>query len=109
MKFCPRCGSVLLPKKEGGKTVLACVQCGYVEEAGSPVEYSVKSRVEHHPSQKIHVVEEERIALPRTKALCPKCGNNEAYFWMQQTRAGDEPPTRFYRCTRCGYTWREYE
>ncbi|MEM4865380.1 MAG: hypothetical protein QXY09_02690 [Acidilobaceae archaeon] len=25
-----------------------------------------------------------------------------------QTRAADEPPTRFYRCTKCGYTWREY-
>ncbi|HDJ94789.1 MAG TPA: transcription factor S, partial [Acidilobales archaeon] len=19
------------------------------------------------------------------------------------------PPTRFYRCTKCGHTWREYE
>ncbi|MCD6114052.1 MAG: transcription factor S, partial [Thermoprotei archaeon] len=40
---------------------------------------------------------------------CPKCGNREAYVWMMQTRAADEPPTRFYRCTKCGYTWREYE
>jgi len=27
---------------------------------------------------------------------------------MIQTRAADEPPTRFYRCTKCGHTWREY-
>ncbi|MBI2112883.1 transcription factor S, partial [Candidatus Woesearchaeota archaeon] len=26
----------------------------------------------------------------------------------QQTRGADEPETRFFRCTKCNYTWREY-
>jgi len=26
--FCPKCGSLLLPKKEGSKKILAC-SCGY--------------------------------------------------------------------------------
>jgi len=46
--------------------------------------------------------------IPKTYE-CPKCGHNEAYYWFMQTRAADEPPTRFYKCTRCGYVWREYE
>jgi DNA-directed RNA polymerase, subunit M/Transcription elongation factor TFIIS len=48
--------------------------------------------------------------LPVSKEVtCPKCGNHEAYYWMIQTRAADEPPTRFYKCVKCGHTWREYE
>ena len=40
--------------------------------------------------------------------MCPKCGNTEAYWYMQQTRGGDEPQTKFLKCTKCGYSWREY-
>ncbi|MCK4973458.1 MAG: transcription factor S, partial [Candidatus Heimdallarchaeota archaeon] len=29
--------------------------------------------------------------------------------WMVQTRSADESPTRFFRCTACGETWREYD
>ncbi|MEM2705477.1 MAG: transcription factor S, partial [Thermoplasmata archaeon] len=39
---------------------------------------------------------------------CPKCGNRGAYWMLKQTRAADEPETRFYICTKCGYRWREY-
>ena len=39
---------------------------------------------------------------------CPKCKNNKAVWWLLQTRSGDEPPTQFYRCTKCAQTWREY-
>ncbi|PIO07920.1 transcription factor S, partial [Candidatus Pacearchaeota archaeon CG10_big_fil_rev_8_21_14_0_10_35_219] len=31
-----------------------------------------------------------------------------AYFWTMQTRAADESETKFYRCTKCDHTWREY-
>lgn len=52
--------------------------------------------------------EESTAELPKTKITCPKCENIEAFWWMQQTRGADEPPTLFYRCTKCGYSWRSY-
>ncbi|MEM3846390.1 MAG: hypothetical protein QXU98_11905, partial [Candidatus Parvarchaeota archaeon] len=39
---------------------------------------------------------------------CPRCKEMKVVSWAQQTRASDEPPTRFYKCMKCGYTWREY-
>ncbi len=39
---------------------------------------------------------------------CPKCGKKKVISWMEQTRASDEPPTRFYKCINCNHTWREY-
>ena len=46
--------------------------------------------------------------FPVISCNCSKCENKEAYFWTSQTRAGDEAETKFFRCTKCKYTWREY-
>lgn len=52
--------------------------------------------------------EKDASITPVIAANCPKCGNKEAYFWTSQTRSGDEAETRFFRCTKCKHTWREY-
>ncbi len=60
---------------------------------------------------KVLVVEDdddETKYLPKTKVICPECENNEAYWFMRQMRSGDEPPTIFYTCTKCGHKWRSY-
>ncbi len=114
MKFCPKCGSVMVPVKKSSTTVLVCRSCGYEEapDASSAKMYSLKVQIEKKPADKILVLTEkdlaERANLPIVTAHCPKCGNDKAYWWMIQTRSADEPSTRFYRCTKCGYTWREY-
>lgn len=45
--------------------------------------------------------------LPETDARCPDCGNDRAYWYIQQIRAADESETRFFVCTECEHTWRE--
>ena len=47
--------------------------------------------------------------LPKTHVQCPRCEHGEAFWWMEQTRAADEAPTRFYKCCKCEHVWREYE
>jgi len=42
------------------------------------------------------------------QVFCSKCGNRGAYWHLRQTRSADEATTRFYRCTKCKNTWREY-
>ena len=104
MKFCPKCGTLLVFKKE--KRCLVCLRCGWEEKVEKPISY-VKAPAE----EKIVMIgkEEQRLrTLPQTKITCPKCGYGKAYWWMVQTRSIDESPTQFYRCVRCGYTWREY-
>jgi DNA-directed RNA polymerase subunit M len=53
-------------------------------------------------------IDKDISTLPVTKEECPKCGNNEAYYWLRQTRAGDEAETKFLKCTKCKHTWRDY-
>ena len=59
---------------------------------------------------KLNIVEgdEGKETLSTIKIDCEKCGNNEAVWWMLQTRSADEPTTQFYRCTKCRHTWRNY-
>ncbi len=106
------------PKVINGKLHMVCPKCGYDEVvsdtasngARQPLTFS--QRVVHTPREKIVVVD-ANAPPPTAQVLkgsvrCPRCGNDEVLAWMMQTRAADEPPTRFYRCTKCGYTWREY-
>ncbi|WP_456472695.1 transcription factor S [Methanocaldococcus sp.] len=103
VKFCPKCNNVMIPAGD----VLRCAVCGY-EEKGEKEGYEYKE--EFKKKEKIAIIEGSKIeTLPTIKIECPKCGHTEAYWWLQQTRCADEPETRFYKCKKCGYTWREYD
>ena len=92
-----------MPKKKKGKTFFVCASCGAEKEG------EVKLSQKQEKAQDIEVVHGEQTSNPITKEDCPKCGNTEAEYWIQQTRAADEAPTRFLKCTKCKYTWREYD
>ena len=97
---------MLVLKNEGKKKVLVCRRCNYKTKAeGSK---KISTNVKHKPMDDVIVVEKERTSLPITKIKCSKCGNDKAYWWLKQMRSGDEPPTIFYRCTKCKHTWRKY-
>lgn len=113
MEFCPICGKRLVParRSEGERVivVLACPRCDYTKPVTS--ETPVVPKATEHPTQRhIAIIGEEEARLrtmPTVKIGCPKCDNTEAEWWMVQTRGADESPTQFFKCTRCGYTWRE--
>lgn len=101
--FCPKCGSILKPKKIKGKAIMSC-SCGYSSKDEKP---EIKEVIEEE--KKIEVIQEGQTekTLPITDEKCSKCGNNKARYWLRQMRAGDEPESRFLKCTKCKYTWRE--
>jgi len=60
----------------------------------------------------ITIVDDEETnikTLPTIQIKCPKCENNLAFWWLRQLRAADESEVRFFRCTECGHTWRQYD
>ena len=103
MKFCPNC-EIKLKKSDSG---LQCPKCDYVE--GQENKQTKTLVEEDHPSEFNVIAENEGDeTLPTIKIECEKCGNDEAVWWMLQTRSADEPTTQFYRCTKCRNTWRNY-
>lgn len=102
--FCPKCGSLLKPRTEKKKKVLAC-SCGYTTKDLGAAEIKEKITKEE---KEVEVVSEDENILPETDAKCPECGNDRAYYWTQQMRAGDEPETKFLKCKKCKHIWRDY-
>ena len=89
--FCPKCKSLLRPKMEGAKKVMACT-CGYVQGGSTNMSISEKGA----QTKEIHVMEDIETK-PIVDAHCKKCGHKQAYFWSIQTRASDEPEKRVFK------------
>ena len=98
MYFCPRCGSILMMKK----TKFGCPRCSYTLK--NDVNLEIKEKVK--ASKEIVVIGSKESVNPITDFPCKKCSNKRAYFWIQQMRSGDEPESKFYRCTKCDNTVR---
>ncbi len=103
MQFC-KCGSMMLPSGSG---LLKCRSCGKTAKAGNKSQdLKIKSVSK---KQEMFVLESQSTHLPEGDFECPSCGHGKALWFVQQTRSSDEPPTRFFRCTKCSHTWREYQ
>lgn len=104
MLFCPKCGSLLKSKAEKGKRIMFC-SCGFVNKdiKGAEIKETIVDN-----EKEIEVVSEDDQPYPLTKAICPKCKHTKAFYWLVQTRAGDEPETKFLKCEKCKHTWRDY-
>lgn len=113
MEFCPKCEGLMVPKAVKNKTFLVCRNCGSKKGASKKADFRLKEKIEQQPMEDVVIVGSDKTyeTLPKTKSQCPRCENLEAYWWVQQTRSGDEAPTRFLKCTnpKCGYKWREYD
>lgn len=82
-----------------------CGSCGHAQSRdGSGSDYVV---TEDQEESEVIESGEEGSGLPTTEAVCPKCDNDRAEWYIQQIRSADESETRFLICTDCGHKWRE--
>ena len=103
--FCPECKSLMM--SSGGQ--LKCRKCGYIRKI-EPTDNMTKKRERIEKEIMIVDDEGEKIrTLPTIQIKCPKCGNNLAFWWLRQLRAADESEVRFFKCTECDHTWRQYD
>ncbi len=103
MEFCDECGSMM--KTQGD--VWACGSCGFEKPRDSASEEALTTTTSQEQTEVIDVSDVEDSGLPTTDAYCPECGNDRAYWYLQQIRSADESETRFFVCTECEYRWRE--
>jgi DNA-directed RNA polymerase subunit M len=106
LQFCSKCSLALIPTKKEKIVVLACPKCGEETRRANPIVQKLET-----PKEAIVVIgkdEKNLQTLPKMKVICQKCRHGEAFYWMVQTRGGDEASTQFFKCTKCGWTWREY-
>jgi DNA-directed RNA polymerase subunit M len=101
MEFCPKCGAVLIQKR----TKDGCPRCNYSAKG----KIKLKTSEEIEAKKEVAVIKEKDAdILPIVNDDCAKCGNDKAYFWTVQTRSSDESETKFFKCTKCSHTHRDY-
>ncbi len=91
MKFCPKCGSALLPKGD----LLICRKCGYSEERTEEVKF--KDNYDH-TREGVRFMAGQRVGLKTALALCPRCGYGLAEILNARAK--------LYKCKACGYIFR---
>jgi len=89
---------------EKGRVKFACRKCGTSSRSKELKIISVNPKRD----KLFFVDKKENNELPITNEACPECKHRKAYYWIIQTRAADEPPTKFYKCVKCEHTWRDY-
>ena len=107
MEFCPKCETRLVRKK--GELSLICPKCGESIEKTD----QIKKEKPNDSDSNILIMDESDMNEANTlkstiKIDCEKCHGKEGVWWSFQTRSADEPETRFYKCIKCNYTWRDY-
>ncbi|MBL7169506.1 MAG: transcription factor S [Candidatus Aenigmarchaeota archaeon] len=110
MNFCEKCGNLLIAEKRSGKSGLYCRKCNKFFKAKGVKSTIISEKIEQEDETiKVFNEDDDYKQYPKAKdVICEKCGNNEAYWFLQQTRGGDEPQTKFYCCSKCKHKWREY-
>ena len=116
--FCPECGTLSFPDP-GGNINCPNYKCGYRGSAENKivgVDGKEIDLAETVSSSKVETREYEVIddsdmlfgVLTNDSYICPKCDSTEVFSELRQTRASDEPETRFLTCKACKHGWREY-
>eukprot|EP00919_Chromeraceae_sp_WS-2016_P025495 GHVR01060227.1.p1 GENE.GHVR01060227.1~~GHVR01060227.1.p1 ORF type:complete len:108 (-),score=13.47 GHVR01060227.1:268-591(-) len=103
--FCPTCGNILLVDSQTDEIRFSCRTCPYIYKLTEKVTH--KTKFEKKKVDDVLGGKEAWDTVEKTEVVCPKCGNNMAYFMQLQIRSADEPMTTFYRCVRCTNQWRE--
>lgn len=104
MQFCDKCGSYLKKTPEG----LVCRKCGKVIQIDADVQPTDAKKTEK--SSSIHVVTKRSGDYVKALALCPKCGNGEAFHWFsaisgEHAGIGRETTIEHFECAKCSHTW----
>jgi DNA-directed RNA polymerase subunit M len=113
MKFCPKCGSLMVVKVINNASVFYCPRCGYKVDV---IKNSVFLKKSVSFEKRVEKREEIAVDIPLgaifvESIVCPKCGRSGVYYWRKQVSSAESSDTiaKTYKCSSCGYTWSELE
>jgi DNA-directed RNA polymerase subunit M len=103
--FCPKCSSLLYPKKKDGKKVLYCKMCDIEKEPdATSTAFKLNSVKLDHELDKTLTKDEKYFKSVfgdrPSERDCPRCGG-KMMMSSRQTRSADEGPTIFFTCQIC--------
>eukprot|EP00392_Amoebophrya_sp_AT5.2_P012887 g12994.t1 len=101
--FCPWCSSLLLV--DNLRSRLVCQTCLYTFVYTT--KHYKKTEFTNKTVADVLGGPDAWKDVEKMQTQCPGCGHGYAYFRQMQTRSADEPMTIFYKCEKCGHSWKE--
>ncbi len=103
MKFCPRCGHLVIPKEKDNKIIVDCSKCDFYQESTLD-EHKLSDKTK--PTQKLEIAEDKNL-LAVYDHECKKCGYNKAQLIEISATRTDEDDIIIWKCGKCGAVERE--
>ena len=102
LKFCPKCGDLLIPEGKNGEFIATCGKCGFSKKVKA-----LKRKESFEPKKKVGegVIKNENI-LATYPNKCPKCGYDKAQIIDMGIFYSDEDNLIVLKCGKCGYSER---
>lgn len=106
LEFCPKCESLLVPEKDGNKSILRCHHCNFSKDSSNSL--VGKEKVFHEDPKdnfegKISSQENEFATYDHK---CQKCSYDKAEVIDIGSFYSDEDDVIFLKCGKCGWTER---
>ena len=102
MLFCPTCSNILLTEKTmNADFQFFCKSCPYTFKVENKIEY--KMNLDRKEVDDVLGGPNAWKDAAKTKARCPDCRHELAYFFSIQIRSADEPETTYYKCCECDF------
>ena len=102
LKFCPKCGDLLIPRREGEKFFGECAKCGFSKELKI-----LKTKENFEPKKKFGkgITKSENL-LATYHNKCLKCGYDKAQIIDMGIFYSDEDNLILLKCGKCGHSER---
>ena len=102
LEFCPKCGNLLIPRREGDKFYGECEKCNFSKELKV-----LKTMENLEPKKKIGKgIRKEENPFATYSSKCPKCGYGKAQIIDMGIFYSDEDNLILLKCGRCGHSER---
>ncbi|KAG8906664.1 DNA-directed RNA polymerase II core subunit rpb9 [Tulasnella sp. 403] len=111
LQFCSECNNILSPKADPARRLMLmwCRSCNAEETSQSPIVY--KNDLLTDTRERAGVTQDLGLdpTLPHAIIACPKCGNEDAVFYQDQSKRKETRMILFYVCTSrsCGFVFND--
>ncbi|EPQ51866.1 hypothetical protein GLOTRDRAFT_80865 [Gloeophyllum trabeum ATCC 11539] len=107
LHFCSECNNLLYPKADSARRVMvyACRICAYDEVGENQCVY--RNDLLTVTKEKVGVTTDlgSDPTLAHSNISCPRCGNEDAVFFQDQSKRKETRMILFFVCTKCDHSF----
>ncbi|EKM57318.1 uncharacterized protein PHACADRAFT_160812 [Phanerochaete carnosa HHB-10118-sp] len=107
LHFCSECNNLLYPKADPDRRIMvyACRICDFDEPGENKLVY--RNDLLTVTKEQVGVTHDlpTDTTLAHAKMVCPKCGNDDAVYFQDQSKRRETRMILFYVCTKCNHSY----